>query len=124
MADNPLVMMLSYQAVPPTLPSSNKNCILIVRVDNGLLEEIQSSFIDFFAEFFKPNGGLPTRSVVLVGSLSRLGTCEISSHIENLVRCITFIGARVGKGTVVIIFIPVPLGGGGGGWPQKGERPL
>ncbi len=71
--------------------------------------------------FFKPNEGLPTRRVVLVGSLSRLGTCEISSHMEDLVHCITFILAWVGKGTVVITFIPMPLGGT---WPQKGERPL
>jgi hypothetical protein len=119
MAGNPLVMVPSYQAVPPTLPSSNKNCILIVRVEDGLLGEIQSYFADFFAEFFKPNGGLPTGRVVLVGSLPRLVTREISSHMENLVRCIIFILARVGKGTVVITFIPVPLGGGGAGGPRR-----
>jgi hypothetical protein len=49
--------------------------------------------------------------VLLVGSLSHLGTCGLRSYTEDLVRCLSSVGARVGTGSEVIPFVPVPLGG-------------
>ncbi len=51
MAGVPIVIALSDQAFPPILPAKNKKCVAIVRVEDGILSEIENSFVDIFAEF-------------------------------------------------------------------------
>jgi hypothetical protein len=103
--------MLTEQSFPPMLPGKNKNCAVIVGVEDGLLRKFVSTFSDLFAEFLKPRGFLPSGSVVLQGPLSHLGTGGLVSYSENLVRHLASLGMRVGQGAEVIPYVPAPLWG-------------
>jgi hypothetical protein len=61
-AGDAVVMVLSDQSFPPIVAweNKNKNCELILRVEEGLLGEIGSILVDFFADLVRPNGSLPT----------------------------------------------------------------
>ncbi len=88
--------MLTDQSSPPMLPGKNKYCAVIVGVEDGLLREFVSTFSDLFAEFLKPRGFLPTGSVVLLASLSHLGTRGLVTYSEDLVRHLASLGVSVG----------------------------
>jgi hypothetical protein len=116
-AGTPLVAFLTDQAFPPILPAKDNKCVVVVRVEDGLLSEIENSFKDIFAEFVRPNGFLPTGSVVLLGSVSHMGAKGIDAYAGSLVSCMSSLGALVGAGTEIIPTVPVPISGirGGGG---------
>jgi hypothetical protein len=105
----PLVVVLSDQAFPPVVPGKDKKCLVVVRVEDGLLSEIENSFLDLFAEFVSPNGRLPTGSVVMVGSMSHLGARGLDSYAGDLVGCMSSTRARVGRGVEVVPSVPVPI---------------
>jgi hypothetical protein len=69
----PLVVVLADQAFPPMIPGCDGRCVVIVRVEDGFLFEIEQAFGDIFAELLSPNGSFPRGSVVLLGSISHLG---------------------------------------------------
>jgi hypothetical protein len=110
-AGKPLVVVLSDQNFPPMLPSGRGDCVLVIRVEDGLLSEIESTFIDYVFGGGMTEGGLPVGSVVIVGSVSHLGTRGLGSYAEDLVKTISSVGARVGGGSEMIPLVPVPLGG-------------
>jgi hypothetical protein len=85
------------------LPGGKKNCDLILRVEEGLLGEVGSILVDFFADMVIPNGSLPASSVVMMGSLPNLDTRGLSSYTEDLVHCLSSVGARAGPGTEVVL---------------------
>jgi hypothetical protein len=70
-----------------------------------------SPFKEIFAEVVAPHGRLPVGSVVLVGSLSHLGTFGLESYTNDLVKTISSMSAMVGQGVNVVTYVPVPLGG-------------
>ncbi len=115
LAGVPIVIALSVQAFPPILPAKNKKCVAIVHVEDGLLSEIENSFVDIFAEFCAPTGCLPVGSVVLLGSMSHLGARGLDSYAGDLVGSMSSVSARVGHGVEVVPLCPVPIGGLGGG---------
>ncbi len=110
--------MLTDQAFPPILPAKNKKCVVIVRVEDGLLSEIENSLVDLFADFCAPTGRLPVGSVVLLGSVSHLGARGLDSYAGVIVGSMSSVSARVGHGVEVIPLCPVPIGGLGGGTDQ------
>ncbi len=112
--NEPVVIFITDQSFPPMLPSRMGNCPLIIRVEDGLLREMEGVFLDFLAEFVRPRGSLPVGSVVLVGSLSYLGIRGIHSYSEDLVKTIASICARVGQGVEVVPLVLVPIAGLGG----------
>jgi hypothetical protein len=85
--------------------------VLVIRVEDGLLSEIESTFTDYVFGGGMVEGGLPVGSVIIVGSVSHLGTRGLGSYAEDLVKTISSVGARVGAGSEVIPLVPVPLGG-------------
>jgi hypothetical protein len=107
----PLVAALSDQAFPPMLPSSRGDCVLVIRVEGGLLTEIESTFFDYAFGGGLTDGGLPVGSVIMVGSVTHLGTRGLGSYAEDLVKTISSVGARVGHGVEVVPVVHVPLGG-------------
>ncbi len=46
-AGKPLVAVLSDQSFPPMLPSGRGDCVLVIRVEDGLLSEIENTFFDY-----------------------------------------------------------------------------
>ncbi len=114
-AGDPQVVILTDQFFPPKLDSCLGNCPLIIRVEDGLLSEIEGTFFDYWKEFLKPLGSLPMGSVILIGSMSHLGTRGLSNYTEDLVWVVGSLGARVGQGVEVVPLVSVPIGGFGGG---------
>ncbi len=111
---NPVVVVLTDQAFPPVLPAKDNKCVVVIRVEDGYLSEIENSFCDIFVEFLRPNGSLPNGSVILIGSLSHLGARGLGGYTADLVSSISSLGALVGAGSEVIPAVPVPIGGVGG----------
>jgi hypothetical protein len=69
----PLIIVLADQAFPPMIPGRDGRCIVVIRVEDGLLFELEQAFDDIFAELLGPNGSFPRGSVILLGSVSHLG---------------------------------------------------
>jgi hypothetical protein len=111
------VVVVSDQAFPPILPTSDGRCLAVVRVEDAALNELVSAFSDLFANFVSPVGAFPPGSLILVGSLSHLGSRGICNYSEELVRVIGSLSAKVGVGVEVVPMVFVPLGGiGDPGW--------
>jgi hypothetical protein len=67
-------------AFQPIFPVKDKNCLVVVRVEDDFLSEIENTFCDIFIGFLRPNGSLPMGSVVLFGSVSHLGTRGLNGN--------------------------------------------
>ncbi len=68
-------IFLWEQALPPHLPTSDGRCVAVVRVEDGTLNELVFLFYDFLVNVLSPcsHTVLPTRGVILIGSMSHLG---------------------------------------------------
>jgi hypothetical protein len=107
----PVVICISDQNFPPVLPADDGKCVVVIRVEEGRLFELENTFSDMFAGHCAPHGRLPQGSVVLVGSLSHLGRYGLESYTVDLVKTMASLAARVGGGVSVVPYVPVPLGG-------------
>jgi len=107
----PVVIILADQNFPPILPAGDGDCVMIVRVEDGTLSELDTVFTERFRAFLKPHGNLTPGSVVLVGSLSFLRACGIQEYAENLVRTIVSISNKTGGGVDVLPLVGVPMHG-------------
>ncbi len=47
----PIVMVLSDQAFPAILPATDNKCVIVIRVEDGLLSEIDNAFRDLLLNF-------------------------------------------------------------------------
>jgi hypothetical protein len=117
----PIVLVLSDQAFPAILPAMDSNCVVIVRVEDGLLSEIENAFRDLFAETLTTGGGLPRGSLIMIGSLSHLGTRGLDSYAGDLCGVISSLSARAGPSVEVVPFVPLPVAGIGGGGAESGK---
>ncbi len=108
---NAKVVVLSDQAFPPHLPTDDGKCVVVIRVEDGVLSELVSVFNDIFANFVSPVGRFAPGSVILLGSLSHLGKRGICNYTEELVRCIGSLSAGVGAGVEVVPMVFFPMGG-------------
>jgi hypothetical protein len=108
----PVVIVLADQSFPAVVPAADGGgCLLIVRVEDGLLGELESVFFDRFRAFLKPHGCLPPGSVILIGSISHLRACGLQDYADALVKSFVSVAARVGAGVDVVPLVPVPLHG-------------
>jgi hypothetical protein len=110
-----VVVFISDQNFPPVLPADNNKCVVVIRVEEGRLFEIENAFGDVFTGHCTPHGRFPQGSVVLIGSLSHLGRYGLESYAIDLVKTMASVAARVGGGVSVVPYVPVPLGGIDGG---------
>jgi hypothetical protein len=115
----PAVLVLTDQSFPPVLPARDNKCFVIIRVEDGLLSEIESAFCDFFAEFLTPSGGFPRGSLILIGSLSHLGARGMDSYAGDLCGTISSLIGKVGPSVEVVPIVPIPVAGVGGGGANK-----
>jgi hypothetical protein len=110
--DNPVVVVAADHNFSPILPAElGKDCVGIVRVEDGKLSEILELFRDIFREYIKPAGQLPPGSVVMIGSLSHLSLYGLQHYTEELVRTMAILGSEIGVGSMVIPYVPIPLAG-------------
>ncbi len=100
------VVVLSHQAMPAVLPSSESRCSAIIRIEGGYLNELGNTFCNLLGDYAMPPG-----SIMLHCSLSNLRNEGLAKYIErslNEVRRFT----SMFKHTVTCIPIaPPPLCG-------------
>jgi hypothetical protein len=111
-AGTPVAVIVSDQNFLPVLPTDDGKCVVVIRVEDGRLFELESIFKDVFKKFLAPVGRLPVGSVVLVGSLAHLASYGHESYTVDLVKVISAMLAAVGGGADVAPYVPIPLGGG------------
>jgi len=107
----PVAIILADQNFPALLPAGGGDCVVIVRVEDGSLGELEAVFSERFRAFLKPHGKLTPGSVVLVGSLSHLRACGIQDYADSLVRTYVSMSAKVGAGVEVVPLVFVPMHG-------------
>jgi hypothetical protein len=110
--DNPVFVVASDHNFSPILPAAlGKDCVGIVRVEDGKLVEILGLFRDIFREHMRPAGQFPPGSVVMLGSLSHLAMYGLQHYVEEMVRVASILGSEIGQGSTIIPYIPIPLAG-------------
>jgi len=107
----PVVIVLADQNFPAVLPAADGDCLVVVRVEDGTLGELENVFSDRFRAFLKPHGSLTPGSVILFGSISHLRACGLQDYIDHLVKTHVSLCASVGAGVDVIPLVSVPLHG-------------
>jgi hypothetical protein len=109
--EEPVALVLCDQNFPPILPTTDGKCIFVVRVEEGRLFELEKTFAEILPGIIKPLGRLPVGSVIMVGSLSHLGSHGLESYAGDLVRVMASMVAVLGGGVAVVQYVPIPLGG-------------
>ena len=100
----PVVFALSDQHFSPCLPATDKKeCIRVIRVEDGYLREITGEFITTIGK-----KGLTPGSVVLLGSLTHLERDGTGKYAEEWKRCRNWIQTDLG-GIMVLPLIPMPM---------------
>jgi len=107
----PVAIMATDQNFPPILPTSDGKCLIVVRVEDGILSEIESVLADRFKAYLKPHGTLPPGSVVCVGSLSHLRARGLADYAESHVSVASSIRTKFGNSVEVLPLVPIPLHG-------------
>jgi len=85
----PMVIVLSDQEFPASLPASEGSCLMIMRVEDGTLFELEDAFTERFRPFLRPHGRLAAGSVIMIGSLSHLRARGLADFASSLVRVIS-----------------------------------
>jgi hypothetical protein len=109
--EEPVVVVLCDQNFPPILPTIDGRCLIIVRVEDARLFELEKTLKEILLGIFDPHGRLPVGSAVLVGSLTHLGSHGLESYAGDLVRVVTSVSALVGGGRRGAVR-PYPFGWG------------
>jgi hypothetical protein len=109
--EEPVALVLCDQNFPPILPTIDGRCISVIRIEDGRLFELEKTFAEILPGILKPHGRLPAGSVVMVGSLSHLGSHGLESYTGDLVKIMASMAAALGGGVAVIPYVPIPLGG-------------
>jgi hypothetical protein len=99
------VLVFCDQNFPAVLARVENHCLSIMRIDSGSVDEL----IDLFLKISK-NTTVPEGTVILVGSISMLAKVGVHGYAIACVNAKRRLGGAL-KGTVVIPFIPPPLGG-------------
>ena len=50
----PVVMVLADQAFPAMLPAGDGDCVVVVRVEDGSLSELEGAFTDRLGAYLRP----------------------------------------------------------------------
>ena len=85
--------------------------MLVIRVEDGLLSDLESIFRDVFRNFCRPEGVLPAGSVILIGSASHVSLLGLPTYVEDYVRVNNSIIVSCGPGVTVCPLIMFPLSG-------------
>ena len=107
----PVAIILSDQNFPATLPASDSNCVIVVRVEDGLLSEIENAFYDRFRAFLHPHGSLSPGSAILIGSVAHLHAKGLADYGEALVNSMAGLRSKAGPGVKVSPLVNIPIQG-------------
>ena len=107
----PITVVLSDQNFPAILPAENDECVVIIRVEDGLLSELENAFTDRFKAHLHPHGRLSSGSLILVGSLAHLQARGLADYAECLVSTLASLKSRAGPGVKSAPLVNIPLQG-------------
>ena len=107
----PVAIVATDQNFPPIVPAKDGKCLVVVRVEDGLLSEIESVLSDRFKAFVKPHGALPPGSVIMIGSLSHLRARGLADYAEAFVGISASIRHKFGGAVEILPAVPIPLHG-------------
>ncbi len=96
------VIILCDQNFPAVLPSAEKRCLSIIRLEHGSLDDL----IDLFLKISRPVS-IPEGTVVLYGSLTTLGRVGTQSYASACINGKRRINGAI-RVSVAIPFIPPP----------------
>jgi hypothetical protein len=101
--DQPVVFAIADQNFSASLPAKDgKECIRILRVEDGSLREVTGEFVSMMGK-----KKLPPGSVVLLGSLTQLERDGTAQYIEDWHACRQWIKDDLGD-LMVLPLIPIP----------------
>ncbi len=92
------LLLCAIKNFPPVLPAKEGKCLVVIRVEDGRLFELERAFKDVFISHCASHSKLPLGSTVLVGSLSHLGRFGFESYAFDLVKTMSAVGGLVGGG--------------------------
>jgi hypothetical protein len=104
----PLVLFLTDQWFPPSLPTDEERCCVITRLEDCLLSEFPGLLKEFFGN---RTGYLPEGSILYFGSLSHLSMRGIETNAEEVVKLYKVFTNMLTGGCSVAHAVAVPLGG-------------
>ena len=101
------VFVLSDHCFPAALPAGGgKDCLKILRIENGALDDLVAAFLGVTRGFLVPTG-----TVILIASASHLANVGVSAYAFDLVRVAGKLSNIFGGGVVVIPGISLLLDG-------------
>jgi len=107
----PIVVVLSDQNFPAVLPAVDGDCVVVIRVEDATLSDLETVFSERFQAFLRPYGNLTPGSVILIGSLSHLRACGLQDYTESLVKAFVSLSSKVGQGVEVVPLVGIPMHG-------------
>jgi len=107
----PVLIIVSDQSFPALVPASEGLCPIVIRVEDGYVDELTDVLLDRFKAYSKPHGSLPQGSVILIGSLTHIRVRGLADYAEAVVNSGHRLGARMGANVDIVPLPPVPLGG-------------
>jgi hypothetical protein len=106
--NDPICVFITDQNFPPSLPTEDGRCCVILRLEDCLLTEQPGVLKEFFGN---RTGYLPEGSVLLFGWLSHLAMRGLESSAEETVRAFKVFFNMLKSGCSVAHVVHVPLGG-------------
>jgi hypothetical protein len=101
------VFVLSDQCFPPAVPALGAgDCINIIRIENGSVNELARLFVDVFA-----GAQIRVGSLILLNSVSHLAVVGTAAYAESLVRAAKYLMTSFGGKVSVKLGVPVLLEG-------------
>ena len=107
----PVAIVATDQNFPPIVPTDDGKCLVIIRVEDGNLSEIETVLTDRFKAYIKPHGSLPTSSVVMIGSLSHLRARGVADYAESFVGVSASLRNKLSASIEILPSVPIPLHG-------------
>jgi hypothetical protein len=107
-SDDPICMFITDQAFPPSLPSDEGRCCVVLRLEDCLLSEQPGILKEFFGT---RAGYLPEGSALFFGSLSHLALRGLENYAEEAVKMLKVFSNMLKSGCSVAHAVLLPLGG-------------
>ena len=99
----PIAMVAADQSFPACVPSTDSGeCLRIVRVEDGTLQEILHALADSIGQH-----KLSTGTVIALGSVAHMAEVGSAQYLTDWVRSRHWLRSRFGEGIVVIPLVPV-----------------
>jgi hypothetical protein len=106
-SDDPICVFITDQAFPPSLPSDEGRCCVVLRLEDCLLSEQPGILKEFFGA---RAGYLPEGSELFFGLLSHLALRGLENYAEETVKMLKVFSNMLKSGCSVAHVVLVPLG--------------